>query len=118
MSRLIPGLPTDIFKKIDDLIADIRPLLGRVDDTLATVSTTLTDVEGTLEQATATLNEATAVLTDVKVLLGDLETKLQVLNDVPAMRAQLDQVHSMLTTLVHDAGAAAGKTDSSARAKK
>jgi len=107
MSRLIPGLPTDVFKRIDDLIADVRSLLGRVDDTLATVSSTLTDVEGTLEQATSTLNEATAVLTDVKVLLTDLESKLELLDDVPAMRAQLDEVHAILTTLVGgDAGTA------------
>lgn len=105
MSRLIPGLPTDVFKKIDELIGEVRPLLGRVDDTLATVSTTLTDVEGTLEQATSTLNEATAVLSDVRKLLVELDTKLDVLDVVPSMKVQLDEVHAMVTTL---AGAGAG----------
>ena len=45
MSRLIPGLPTDVFKKVDDLIADVKPILVEVDTTPITVSTTLTDVD-------------------------------------------------------------------------
>ena len=92
MSRLIPGLPTDVFKKVDDLIADVKPILVEVDTTLITVSTTLTDVDVSLGQATATL-------TDVKGLLGDLETKLELLDEVPAMKQQLAEVHAMLSGL-------------------
>ena len=41
MGKLIPGLPTDVFKKVDDLIAEVRPVLGRVDATLVDVERTL-----------------------------------------------------------------------------
>lgn len=85
MARLIPGIPTDIFARIDDLLAHVHPLLGRVDSTLVDVETTLV--------------EATAVLTDVRTLLVDLEAKLGLLDDVPVMRAQLDEMHAMLSTL-------------------
>ena len=39
------------------------------------------------------------MLTDVKGLLGDLETKLELLDEVPAMKQQLAEVHAMLSGL-------------------
>ena len=76
--RLLP-IPTDIFKRIDETMANVDAVLGRVDPTLAEVATTL--------------GEAGAVLSDVKALLGELDDKLELLDEVPAMKVKIEEIH-------------------------
>lgn len=92
MARLIPGLPTDILKRVDELVDTVHPLLGDVEQTLETVSATL----GTVE---TTLADATEVLTDVRTLLERLESELAVLRDVPAMEKQIAETHALVKKL-------------------
>jgi hypothetical protein len=80
VAKLIPGLPTDIFKKVDKTMADVDVVLGRVDTTLADVSTTLAD--------------ATAVLSDVRGLLAELHDELELLREVPAMKVKIEEIHA------------------------
>jgi ABC-type transporter Mla subunit MlaD len=101
MSRF--HLPTDLFKRIDETMANVDAVLGRVDPTLGDVSTTLASAEGTLGDAgdalarvDGTLGDATAVLTEVKTLLSDLRDKLDLLDQVPGMAEKLDEIHAAL----------------------
>ena len=75
-------MPSDVFRKIDGVVEDVDLLLGRVDVTLGSVDTTLAD--------------ATAVLGDVRDLLVALRVELGILDQVPAMAAQLDEIHRLL----------------------
>jgi ABC-type transporter Mla subunit MlaD len=70
MPRL--ALPTDVFKRVDDVLDDVRGVLGRVD-------TTLSDVEG---------------------LLTELRDELELLHRLPALATKVDEMHAMLEELL------------------
>jgi len=108
MARLLP-LPTDVFRKVDDMLETVEATLERVDGTLVSVDTTL----GTGE---ATLADATAVLTQVKGLLAELQDELELLHQVPALAAQLDLVHRTVTALAVAQGVEVPKAPGRARA--
>lgn len=84
MSRLLP-LPTDVFRKVDAMLVDVGEVLGRVDGTLGSVDTTLASVDTTLDQ--------------VRDLLAELHDQLALLEQVPTLALQLDEVHRAVLAL-------------------
>ena len=83
----ICGVPTGTWVSMQ-IQGDKRsgPVLRtRVDDTLGSVDTTLKD--------------ATAVLTDVRGLLVELRDEMELLRQVPAIAAQVDDIHRIVTEL-------------------
>ena len=91
MSRLIPN-PTEVFRKVDGVVADVEDVLGRVDATLASVDDTLTSVDGTL-------TAATAVLADVRDALGELHQELHNLQRIPAVEDELAELHRLVEAI-------------------
>lgn len=88
---LIPN-PNDTFKKVDRTVDNAEAILGRTDSTLREVATTLTTVDGSVEAVGATLEE-------VRTLLVELRDHLGLLEAVPAMAAQLADLHTMVSKL-------------------
>ncbi len=98
MARLIPN-PTDVFRKIDGVVASVDGVLERVDGTLGSVDTTLSTVERTLLDVEGLLGE-------VRTLLVDLRDELEILHEVPLLKAQLADVHRWVGALAAPAGLA------------
>jgi hypothetical protein len=88
---LIPN-PNDVFKKVDNTVENAEVILGRTDLTLSNVAATLVTVDGSLEDVGGTLAE-------VRALLGELRGHLQLLEAVPALAAQLEEVHAIVSRL-------------------
>ncbi|HYI35216.1 MAG TPA: DUF948 domain-containing protein [Thermoleophilaceae bacterium] len=79
MSPLLPKNPVgDVLKRVDHTLDSADASLARVDETLH-------GVEGTLA-------EATTVLAGVQDLLATLEDKLELLDQVPAVLAHLEEI--------------------------
>lgn len=98
LSRLIPN-PTDVFRKVDGVVADVEDVLARVDSTLASVDGTLTSVDGTLASVDGTLTTATAVLSDVRDALAELHQELHDLRRIPAMEEELVELHHLVSAI-------------------
>ena len=81
MARLLPNPAGDLWRRVDKMLADVDEVLPRVD---------------------GTLRDATDVLTSVRDLLGDLREKLELLDQVPALATQLQDVHRIVTALAAD----------------
>lgn len=86
MARIIPNPLGAMLEKADRTLEQVDLVLERVDATLSTVSTTLIDVEGTLSEAASTLAE-------VRDLLVFLRVRLEVLDQVPLLAAQVGEIH-------------------------
>ena len=97
VARLLPNPIGDITDKVDRTLADVDVVLGRVDGTLAEVSGTLTTVDGTLVEVSGTLTGVSGVLGDVQSLLTDLHDQLTLLEQVPAIAAKVDEIHSAIS---------------------
>lgn len=95
MARLIPNPAGDLWRRVHTMLTDVDGVLGRVDGTLASVGTTLASVD-------VTLRDATEVLTAVRGLLGDLHDKLELLDQVPVLATQLQDVHRIVSSLAAD----------------
>jgi len=90
VSRLIPNIPMDVFKRVDGVVDNANHVIGRVDETLTTVS--------------GTLSEATEVLTEVRQLLIDLRDEMELLQQVPALVTKLDEIHVIVKKLAAKKG--------------
>ena len=113
VARLIPNPAGDLWRRVDTMLSDVDGMLGRVDGTLSSVDGTLRSVDGTLTSVAGTLDtvagtlsnvdgtlrDATDVLTGVRGLLAELQAKLELLDQVPALAVQLDEVHRIVRDL-------------------
>ncbi len=73
--------------------ANPAQVLNRADKVLNTVDGTLERVDGTLSDVSVTLTTGEKSRGEVRDLLTSLQSQLALLEDLPRLAAQLDEVH-------------------------